>query len=62
MIEFTERELIYKNRIKQLIETFQHYHVNNGVDDKCKQCGLDLFDGVHIRGDISGPIDTGIGE
>lgn len=27
----------------------RHYHVNNGKDDACAQCGLDLRNGVHLR-------------
>lgn len=27
----------------------QHTHVNNGVDDACKQCGKDLRDEIHNR-------------
>ncbi len=32
------------------IETrFRHIHVNNGSDDTCKECGLDLRDAIHTR-------------
>ncbi len=39
-----------KQRIKELEDTFSHYHVNaqNGTD-ACKECGLDLRDIIHIR-------------
>jgi len=33
----------------QLLATFRHTHVNNGVDDACKQCGLDLRNEIHKR-------------
>ena len=36
-------------RIRQLETAFRHNHVSNGVDDTCKQCGLDLRDPIHIR-------------
>lgn len=36
-----------ERRIMHLEETFRHYHVYNGIDDSCKQCGLDLRDLVH---------------
>lgn len=32
-----------------MVETFKHRHVNNGVDDTCKSCGRDLRHEVHIR-------------
>ena len=32
-----------------LINAFRHIHVNNGVDDACRQCGLDLRNPVHMR-------------
>ena len=36
-------------RINELESTFKHYHVSNGVDDACKQCGLDLRDPIHTH-------------
>ena len=33
---------------KQLIYIFRHYHVYNGIDDACKDCGLDLRNDIHI--------------
>jgi len=27
-----------------------HYHVNNGVDDTCNQCGFDLRNPIHFFG------------
>ncbi len=33
-----------------LSKALKHYHVNNGEDDFCKQCGLYLTHPVHIRG------------
>ena len=36
-----------EKRIQRFEETFRHYHVNNGVDDFCKQCGPDLRDLIH---------------
>ena len=32
--------------IKQEI---RHTHVNNGVNDNCKECGRDLRDDIHYR-------------
>jgi predicted RNase H-like nuclease (RuvC/YqgF family) len=29
--------------------TFRHIHVNNGLDDACRQCGLDLRNPIHQR-------------
>ncbi len=29
--------------------TFKHIHVNNGVNESCNKCGLDLRDDIHIR-------------
>lgn len=38
-------------RIAELQSCFKHTHVNNEnqYDDRCKQCGLDLRDKIHIR-------------
>lgn len=27
----------------------KHIHVNNGVNDNCKECGRDLRDEIHMR-------------
>lgn len=27
----------------------RHRHVNNGIDDACKDCGKDLRDEIHFR-------------
>ena len=35
--------------VERLRNIFKHYHVNNGVDDACKQCGLDLRNEIHTR-------------
>lgn len=29
--------------------SLSHYHVNNGMNDDCKECGLDLFNIIHKR-------------
>lgn len=34
---------------ERLLGAFRHWHVNNGTNDACRQCGLDLRDEVHIR-------------
>lgn len=45
-----ERELSEaKQKVEALTSMFRHYHVNNGSNDVCKSCGLDLRDSVHIR-------------
>lgn len=31
-------------------QKFKHYHVNNGVDDYCKECGYDLRSEIHSMG------------
>ena len=28
---------------------FKHIHVSNRIDDRCKRCGLDLRDDIHLR-------------
>ena len=38
-----------QQRIIVLENTFRHNHVNNGQDDTCRACGLDLRDPVHVR-------------
>jgi hypothetical protein len=37
------------SRVKVLESAFRHVHVSNGVNDLCKQCGLDLRDPIHER-------------
>lgn len=36
-------------RVTELEERFKHRHVNNGVDDACKECRFDLRDPIHER-------------
>jgi len=38
-----------EKRISLLEKTFAHYYVNNGIDNSCKKCGLDLEDNIHIQ-------------
>lgn len=33
--------------LERLIGAFKHMHVNNGLDDSCDKCGLDLRDPIH---------------
>jgi len=33
----------------QLTEKFRHIHIDNGVDDSCAKCGLDIRNEVHQR-------------
>ena len=33
--------------IESLISIYRHYHQNNGQDDACRQCGLDLRNEIH---------------
>lgn len=40
---------LLKAEIEILIDAFSHIHVNNGKDDNCKKCGLDLWHKVHVR-------------
>lgn len=30
------------------LKTFRHIHVNNGTDDACARCGLDLRNRIHF--------------
>lgn len=39
-----------KKEITTLIKAFKHFHQNNGADDSCRECGLDLRNPVHLRG------------
>lgn len=32
---------------RSYLQAFHHRHVNNGTDDACKQCGLDLRNPIH---------------
>ena len=34
---------------EQVKQQARHMHVNNGVDDACKECGKDLRDEIHLR-------------
>ena len=36
------------DEIELLRKTFKHYHKNNGVDDTCEECGLDLRNPIHF--------------
>ena len=47
--EAAKRIAELERRIIALETRFIHYHENNGVDDICDKCGLDLFDKVHVR-------------
>ena len=35
--------------IKKLRIIFGHIHENNGIDDACAECGLDLRNPIHTR-------------
>lgn len=37
-----------KKEIAMLIKAFKHFHENNGIDDSCRECGLDLRNPVHL--------------
>ncbi len=49
-LEKAEKEDI-KEYFDELIETFNHCHVNNQIDDFCEECGLYLTHPIHIRND-----------
>jgi hypothetical protein len=34
---------------KRVASLARHIHVNNGLDDNCKECGKDLRDEIHLR-------------
>ncbi len=34
---------------ERLLKIYKHSHVSNGIDDKCKKCGLDLRNEIHKR-------------
>lgn len=36
-----------KRDVDSYKKAFSHMHVNNGYDDSCKQCGLDLRNPIH---------------
>jgi seryl-tRNA synthetase len=38
-----------ETELDQLLKTFEHTHVNNGEDDACAECGLDLRNRIHKR-------------
>ncbi|HDY66217.1 MAG TPA: hypothetical protein ENH85_00345 [Candidatus Scalindua sp.] len=42
---------IAADEIDRLRKAFCHIHVNNGIDDSCKECNMDLRDEIHIRGE-----------
>lgn len=35
--------------ISKYIKAFGHYHVNNGFDDSCLNCNMDLRNPIHTR-------------
>lgn len=41
----------WKSLAQEVISKFKHTHVNNGIDDSCKQCGFDLRHEIHKRVD-----------
>lgn len=45
--------------LELVLRIAQHYHVNNGVDNFCKQCGLYLTHPVHFRGAFSPTVESG---
>lgn len=45
---FQKQCLANKKEINGFIKAFCHFHINNGVDDSCKECGLDLRNPVHF--------------
>jgi len=47
-----ERDALRRD-VRQYLKAFVHYHVNNGTDDACKQCGLDLRNPVHSFVDVA---------
>jgi len=40
---------ISAGELQALREAFSHTHVNNGENDNCKECGLDLRNMIHAR-------------
>lgn len=36
-------------RVMDLESRFRHRHIDNGIDDTCQSCGLDLRDTIHER-------------
>lgn len=38
-----------ETELEQVLQAFRHCHVNNGADDACKKCGLDLRHEIHER-------------
>ena len=36
-----------QRKLERLLETFRHRHANNGKDDSCFICGLDLRNEIH---------------
>jgi len=36
-------------RLREAVEKFQHWHINNGLNNSCANCGLDLRNDVHKR-------------
>jgi hypothetical protein len=40
---------LFKAMTEPLKSQARHRHVNNGVDDACKECGKDLRNEIHLR-------------
>lgn len=38
-----------QSELNEVLATFKHRHVNNGENDACKKCGLDLRHEIHER-------------
>lgn len=38
-----------ERELEEVISKFKHIHVNNGINDACKQCGFDLRHEIHER-------------
>jgi uncharacterized protein with PIN domain len=38
-----------QSELNTVLKIFRHVHVNNGEDDACKKCGLDLWHEIHER-------------
>ena len=43
------KDQVYELRFNEMVRIFKHIHINNGVDDFCKECGLYLTHEVHER-------------
>lgn len=47
--EYHDLAVKNKQELDELLSAFKHVHVSNGVDDACKQCGLDFRNEIHQR-------------